>query len=118
MIRSALRRAGAVLALVTVLGATAMASTAVAQPTGPGIASLHGSWSCTIPPGYTYQQERRTTRCGIHAYEYYLLDYVNYNLTGYIACQVPPGYTYTQERLSVSCAAGGFRSYEYRLQKY
>lgn len=100
------------------------AAAATAQPAASqhavqdvGAASLHRSWACTVPSGYTWSSVRSNPNCGFR-YEYFLLDSVNYNLTGVWACGVPSGYTYTSVRQGSNCSASpGSSPYEYRLAR-
>lgn len=126
MITLALRRIGTTVAMAAVLAALVVVmgrSAAEARPVdspavadqGPGISSLHRSWACDVPSGYTFSAVRINTRCAWR-YEYYLLDGVNYDLTGTYACYIPSGYTYTASRLGNNCSTSG-SSYEYRLAK-
>lgn len=95
------------------------AAAATAQPVAGdvGTASLHRSWACTVPSGYTWSSVRSNPNCGFR-YEYFLLDAVNYNLTGVWACGVPSGYTYTSARQGSNCSASpGSSPYEYRLAR-
>ncbi|MFD7660948.1 hypothetical protein ACFV4N_43845, partial [Actinosynnema sp. NPDC059797] len=62
-----------------------------------------------------YSSVRINTNCAWR-YEYYLLDAVNYDLTGTYACSIPSGYTYTASRLGSNCSTSG-SSYEYRLAR-
>lgn len=101
-------------------GSAAAATQPVASPHAAvqdvGVASLHRTWACTVPSGYTWSSVRRNPNCG--GYEYFLLDAVNYNLTGVWACGIPSGYTYTASRQGSNCAASpGASPYEYRLAK-
>ncbi len=125
MTTSTLRRIGttvamtAVLAALVVMGRSAAEARPVDSPAiadqGPGISSVHRSWACDVPSGHTWSAVRINTRCAWR-YEYYLLDGVNYDLTGTYACQIPSGYTYTASRLGNNCSTSG-SSYEYRLTK-
>jgi hypothetical protein len=82
-----------------------------------GAASLHRTWACTVPSGYTWSSVRSNPNCGFR-YEYFLLDAVNYNLTGVWACGIPSGYTYTSVRQGSNCSASpGSSPYEYRLAR-
>lgn len=95
------------------------AAAATAQPVAAevGTASLHRSWACTVPSGYTWSSVRSNPNCGFR-YEYFLLDAVNYNLTGVWACGIPSGYTYTSARQGSNCSASpGSSPYEYRLAR-
>ncbi|MFC6092702.1 hypothetical protein [Saccharothrix lopnurensis] len=123
MIRKLLRRAGTTLA-ATALAAAALAVGASAAEAGAGdrvrsagqdvgVTRVHRAWACDIPAGHTYSSVRINTRCAWR-YEYYLLDAVNYNLTGTYACSIPSGYTYTASQLGNNCSTSG-SSYEYRL---
>ncbi|ONI89953.1 hypothetical protein ALI22I_13580 [Saccharothrix sp. ALI-22-I] len=125
MITATLRRIGTTVAMTAVIAALVVMGrpAAEARPVdsiaiadqGPGISSLHRSWACDVPAGYTYSTVRINTRCAWR-YEYYLLDAVNYDLTGTYACWIPSGYTYTASRLWSNCSTNG-SSYEYRLAK-
>ncbi|CCH31767.1 hypothetical protein ABZ816_25525 [Actinosynnema sp. NPDC047251] len=95
-------------------------SAAAAQAGGPtadgvGTSGLHRSWACSPPAGFTWSAVRINTNCAWR-FEYYLLDPVNYNLTGVYACNIPSGYTYTASRQGNNCSTSG-SSYEYRLAK-
>lgn len=110
---------GAAVVALTVMGRSA----ADAQPSGSievsgpetGVSRVHRTWACDVPSGFTWSSVRINTRCAWR-YEYYLLDPVNYNLTGTYACNIPSGYTYTSSRQGSNCSTSG-SSYEYRLAK-
>lgn len=110
---SALAGATVVAAASIVAGASA----ASAQSADAGVASLHRTWSCMVPGGYTWSSVRSQPSCASR-YEYFLLDAVNVNLTGQWACWIPSGYSYTSSRQGINCSASpGSSPYEYRLVK-
>lgn len=88
-----------------------------APPSDISVTSLHRTWSCSVPAGYTWSQIRSNSSCASR-YQYYLLDGVNYNLTGMWACYPPQGYTFTQSRVGNNCAVSpGQSPYEYLLAR-
>jgi hypothetical protein len=108
---------GATAAITASILAGGAAATAQPVAGDVGTASLHRSWACTVPSGYTWSSVRSNPNCGFR-YEYFLLDSVNYNLTGVWACGVPSGYTYTSARQGSNCSASpGSSPYEYRLAR-
>jgi len=109
--------------LASTAGIAALAATSIMvggsasaeSPSDVGAMTLHHTWSCSVPGGYTWSQVRQASSCG---FEYYLLDGVTYNLTGQWACNPPTGYTFTQSRTGSNCAVSSGQSpYEYRLAK-
>ncbi|GAA3849951.1 hypothetical protein GCM10022243_14810 [Saccharothrix violaceirubra] len=111
MIRSA------VLAAVVALAGSVLVGSATAQAEEVRTASLHGTYACSVPPGYTYARLRDNMACGgvPTSVEYLLLDYVRYDLTGTAACEVPAGLTYTASRTNVACPLKGFYNLEFVL---
>ncbi|MEU4805460.1 hypothetical protein [Actinosynnema sp. NPDC023587] len=114
----------AALATATLAALAVTTGPAVAAQPGPpalssgndiGSSGLHRSWACDVPSGFTWSAVRTNTNCAWR-HEYYLLDPVNYNLTGTYACNIPSGYTYTASRQGNNCSASG-SGYEYRLAK-
>lgn len=100
---------------VAALAAVTIVTGGPAATAEVGVQTLHHTWSCSVPGGYTWSQVRSGSSC---AYEYYLLDGVTYDLTGQWACNPPSGYTFTQSRTGSNCAvASGQSPYEYRLAK-
>jgi hypothetical protein len=104
-----------------VIGGSAAVAQPVASPHAAvqeaGVSSLHRTWACTVPSGYTWSSVRINPNCGFR-YEYFLLDAVNYNLTGVWACAIPSGYTYTAARQGSNCKASpGASPYEYQLAR-
>ncbi|ALG06967.1 hypothetical protein [Kibdelosporangium phytohabitans] len=113
MIKPLLRNIG------TTVATTIVAATAIAAPAAAGDVHVnsHRTWACSVPSGYTWSSVRINTNCAFR-YEYFLLDAVNYNLTGVWACTIPSGYTYTSSRQGTNCSASpGSSPYEYRLAK-
>jgi hypothetical protein len=102
-------------------GSAAASARPVASPVAVGqdvgVSSLHRTWACAVPSGYTWSSVRANPNCASR-YEYFLLDAVNYNLTGVWACWIPSGHTYTASRQGSNCAASpGASPYEYRLAR-
>jgi hypothetical protein len=117
VIGTALGRFCASAGVAAALTASILTGGAAAAAHDVGTASLHRSWACTVPSGYTWSSVRVNPNCGFR-YEYFLLDGVNYNLTGVWACGIPSGYTYTSSRQGTNCSASpGSSSYEYRLAR-
>jgi hypothetical protein len=122
MISTMLRRIGTTVGLTAILSAILLtggptasgSSSSAAQDVG---VNAHRVWACSVPAGHTWSSVRVNTNCG-QRYEYFLLDAVNYDLTGTWACAIPSGYTYTSSRQGTNCAASsGASPYEYRLAK-
>ena len=74
-----------------------------------GALDLDGTWACSVPSGYTWDQVERTSACGSLSYRYRLRTPVN----GLWACAIPFGWTYDSIRSTSVCGSTG--PYQYRL---
>lgn len=75
----------------------------------PGALSLDGTWACSVPSGYVWDQVEPTGACGSLSYRYRLRTPVN----GLWACTIPFGWTYDSIRSTNVCGSTG--PYQYRL---
>ncbi|SCE87225.1 hypothetical protein GA0070618_1544 [Micromonospora echinospora] len=113
-----LRRFIAVLAMVVPLAIGAAAIPAHANATSqkngliaesaPVVLSLDGTWSCSVPSGYTWDWVQVSNSCGSLRYQYRLRTPVN----GLWACSIPMGWAYDAIQPTNLC---GSNPYYYRL---
>ncbi len=75
----------------------------------PGTLGLDGTWACSVPSGYTWDQVEPTGTCGSLSYRYRLRTPVN----GLWACAIPFGWSYDSLRATSVCGSTG--PYQYRL---
>ncbi len=115
-----LRRITTVLALAVVslvivpatIPAQASPGSAETPPQGnsaTGTLGLDGTWACSVPSGYTWDQVEPTGTCGSLSYRYRLRTPVN----GLWACAIPFGWSYDSLRATSVCGSTG--PYQYRL---
>ncbi|MEU3457285.1 hypothetical protein ABZ671_27335 [Micromonospora sp. NPDC006766] len=74
-----------------------------------GPLDLDGTWACSVPSGYVWDQVEPTGACGSLKYRYRLRTPVN----GLWACAIPFGWTYDSIRFTSVCGSTG--PYQYRL---
>ncbi|WP_439680993.1 hypothetical protein [Embleya sp. MST-111070] len=108
-VRSALLALGTAAAMFATTQASAVATEA------PAPAPTYSSYSCTVPPGYTYTAATLVTFCGGTGFSPYYT--IELPFTGLQACLVPPGFTYTGSTKVTWCDPHGRFSNLYTLLK-
>ncbi|UQA90568.1 hypothetical protein [Streptomyces halobius] len=103
-------------ALMTVTG-PAFAHPVPAAETSEATASdvaAAGFWSCSLLPGYTFTNTRRTTRCSTSGLRTQY--YVQRPSDRLWACTVPSGFVYDSVQSTTRCSISGLRT-QYRVRK-
>ncbi|WP_344441190.1 hypothetical protein [Kitasatospora nipponensis] len=117
---SPLRRIGRLAARTTLALAAAaavlLANFAVAPADSAHAAGLDGSWACSVPAGYTYDQVQQTRQCSGGSSWTSTVFHLRTPAEGVMSCTPVDGFVYDYVSLGSACAQIGPQAASYRLR--